>query len=166
MSPEPIIRRASVDDLPAIVARWDELMAAHASLDATLYATADHAPGTYRAFVRRHMGKPGSLVLVAEVAGEVRGYLLGGAGRRSPIYTVGDVGMIFDLAVAPASRRQGLGRALVDAALAWFDARGLEHVQVNFSMANPSASRFWPALGFEPFLCEAYRPIRPRSAPC
>lgn len=165
MPPPPTIRRATVADLPAIVARWVELMAAHAPLDGDLFATAGHAPGTYRAFVRRHMGKTSSIVLVADVDGEIAGYLLGGKGRRGPTYAIGEVGMIFDLAVAPGARRTGIGRALVDAALAWFDARGLSHVQVNFSLSNPSASQFWPALGFEPFLCEAYRPIRPRSEP-
>lgn len=165
MLSQPTIRRATVADLPAIVARWIELMAAHAPIDDALYATAEHGPGTYRAFVRRHMGKTSSIVLVAESAGDVHGYLLGGKGRRGPTYAIGEVGMIFDLAVSPDARRNGIGRALVDAALEWFDARGLSHVQVNFSMSNPSAAQFWPALGFEPFLCEAYRPIRPRSEP-
>lgn len=156
----PQIRPATTHDLDAIVARWHELMAAHRALDATLYATAEHAPGTYRAFVRRHLGKTSSIVFVAEQDGAVVGYLLGGTGQRSPIYTISAVGMIFDLVVAPAARRAGIGRALVDAALAWFDGRGLEHVQVNFSTVNPSAAEFWPRLGFTPFLCEAYRPIR------
>lgn len=161
MAATPTIRRATIADLPAIVDRWTELMAAHTDLDPVLYGTADHAPGTYRAFVRRHLGKTNAIVLVAERDGAICGYLLGGQGRRSPIYAVGVVGMIFDLAVQPQARRLGVGRALVDAAFAWFDARGLSHVQVNFSTCNPSASAFWPALGFQPFLCEAYRPVHP-----
>lgn len=160
MSDECTIRSATTRDLDAIVARWHDLMDAHRALDEALYATAPHAPGTYRAFVRRHLSKRSSIVLVAERGASVLGYLLGGKGQRSPIYAVGQVGMIFDLVVQPQLRRAGLGRALVDAAIAWFDQRGLEYVQVNFSTLNPSAAEFWPAMGFAPFLCEAYRPVR------
>lgn len=160
MSDACTIRLATTRDLGAIVTRWHDLMAAHAALDAALYATATHAPGTYRAFVRRHMSKRSSLVLVAERNGAIVGYLLGGKGQRNPIYAVGEVGMIFDLVVQPDTRRAGIGRTLVQAALDWFDAHGLSHAQVNFSTLNPSAAEFWPAMGFAPFLCEAYRPVR------
>lgn len=160
MSDAFTIRLATTRDLDAIVARWHDLMDAHRALEETLYATATHAPGTYRAFVRRHMSKSASVVLVAEHRDAILGYMLGGKGQRSPIYAVGEVGMIFDLVVQPDLRRAGIGRALVDAAMDWFEERGLEHVQVNFSTLNPSAAQFWPAMGFAPFLCEAYRPVR------
>ncbi len=155
------VRRATRADLPAIVARWLELMATHQAIDPVLYATADHAEGTYRAFVRRHFDKPDSVVLVATDAGDrdVLGYLVGGGGQRAPMFRVRQVGMIFDLAVRPDQRRRGVGGALVDAALAHFQQRGMPFVQVNFDPGNQSASAFWPARGFEVLLCEAYRPL-------
>ena len=165
MSTACTIRLATTRDLDAIVARWHDLMDAHRALDTALYATATHAPGTYRAFVRRHLSKSSSVVLVAERDGSILGYMLGGKGQRSPIYAIGEVGMIFDLVVQPDLRRAGIGRALVDAAMTWFDDRGLSHVQVNFSTLNPSAAEFWPAMGFAPFLCEAYRPVRLTASP-
>lgn len=153
------IRPATVADLPDIVARWRELMAAHQALDPVLYATAHHADGTYRAFVRRHLDRPESVVLVAPEPGGLAGYLVGGIGHRAPMFRVREVAMIFDLAVRPERRRAGIGRALVEAALARFGSRGLTYAQVDFDPHNPQAAAFWRARGFTTLLCEAYRPL-------
>lgn len=155
------IRRAGRADLPQIVQRWSELMATHQAIDPLLYATATHAEGTYRAFVRRHFDKPDSAVLVATDAAdrEVLGYLVAGSGQRAPMFRIRQVGMIFDLVVRADQRRAGVGKALVDAALAHFRQRGLTYAQVNFDPNNASAAAFWPAQGFEVLLCEAYRPL-------
>lgn len=155
------IRRADRHDLPPIVERWTELMATHRAIDPVLYATAEHAEGTYRAFVRRHLDKPESVVAVATGADDrdVVGYLVGGGGQRAPMFRVRQVGMIFDLAVRPDMRRKGVGRALVDAALVHFRSRGMAYVQVNFDPENPEAAGFWPARGFTVLLAEAYRPL-------
>lgn len=151
------IRDATRADLDAIVDRWIELMEAHAELHPELYRPAEHGRGTYRSYLRERIGGKRSAVLVAEVEGEVVGYVLGGAGLRAPFFEVREVGMVYDIAVSPGSRRQGVAQALVDTLLERFRGWGLEHVQVSFSPHNPAASKFWPAQGFEPFLTEAYR---------
>lgn len=157
---EPVVRPARPGDLTDIVARWRDLMDAHETIDPVLYAIEPHAQNTYRAFVRRHMDKPGSVVLVAEGDGAgVAGYLVGGAGQRAPMFQVRQVGMIFDLVVDPKKRRQGIGEALVEAAVARFKRHGLTYVQVNFDPQNASAAGFWPSQGFNTLLCEAYRPL-------
>lgn len=154
------IRRAHPGDIPAILVAWRTLMAAHQAIDPTLYRTAPHAEATYRAFLRRHLDKSGSVVLVALIDGRtLAGYLTGGTGQRAPMFAVREVGMIFDLAVEPAWRRRGVGRALVDQAVEHFRRKGIGYVQVNFDPGNDSASGFWPAQGFRTLLCEAYRPI-------
>lgn len=155
------IRRAARRDLGGIVDRWLELMAAHQAIDPVLYGVAEHAEGTYKAFVRRHFDKPDSVVLVAidPADASVVGYLVGGGGQRAPMFLVRRVGMIFDLAVRPDRRRAGIGRALVEHALAHFRERGMHHCQVNFDPHNTTAARFWPDQGFRTLLCEAYRPL-------
>lgn len=154
------VRAARPADLPAIVRRWRDLMQAHQVIDPVLYGVEDHAEGTYGAFVRRHLDKAGSVVLVAEAGGEgLAGYLVGGVGQRAPMFTVRQVGMIFDLVVDPQRRRRGVGKALVATALARFRSHGLGYVQVNFDPQNASAAGFWPSQGFRVLLCEAYRPL-------
>lgn len=155
------VRTATAADLDAVVARWQELIEAHAALEPILYAVEPHAPASYRAFARRQMDAHRGLVLVAD-RGDARvvGYLMGGVGRRSPVYSVREVGMVFDLAVRPDLRGHGIGSALVDVAVERFAGWGLDWVQVNYAPDNTLAAPFWRARGFTTLLSEAYRAIR------
>ncbi len=155
----PTIRDAVRSDLDAIVDRWVELMSAHAELHSELYRPAPHGRGTYRSYLRERIGTRRSLVLVAEADDEIVGYIVGGAGLRAPFFELRDVGMVYDIAVAPSWRRKGVARALVEATFDRFRDWDLEHVQVSFSPDNPAASTFWPELGFTPFLTESYKKL-------
>ena len=48
----------------------------------------------------------------------------------------------------PKARSGGLGRALVDASLAFFRARGTRRLAVRVERGNLEALRFWQALGY------------------
>ena len=50
--------------------------------------------------------------------------------------------------VDPRYRRRGVGRALVDKAIAWAAARGADHLRLWVDDTNPDAARFYRALGF------------------
>ena len=52
--------------------------------------------------------------------------------------------------------RSGRSMDALQAAMATFKARGLDHMQVNFAPDNPEAAGFWTNFGFRPLLCEAY----------
>jgi ribosomal protein S18 acetylase RimI-like enzyme len=52
--------------------------------------------------------------------------------------------------IDPEVRRRGLGRQLVDAAIAWARPRGAEDLRLWVDATNPSAVEFYRALGFEP----------------
>lgn len=83
-----------------------------------------------------------STILVAE--GE-DGALLGSA----MVGDDGHRGWVYYLAVAPAARRVGLGRALMTAAEEWLRARGCPKVQLMVREDNAEALGFHEALGLE-----------------
>ena len=58
--------------------------------------------------------------------------------------------MIDHVAVAPTARRQGLGRALVDAALALALELRVDEILLDTWEANHEAHAFFRALGFQP----------------
>ena len=93
-----------------------------------------------------------AVILVAEVHGDVVGYVLGEMHSRKPLYPIGKYGFISDLAVQENHRRQGIGRALVDRLLDWFRRKGATAIELFVAEANPVSESFWTAMGFRGFL--------------
>ena len=94
-------------------------------------------------------------VLVAEVDERVVGFLaLSFASALSGLRA-----LIDDLAVDPAYRRQGIGAALVEAAIQRADRRGATNLLVDTSRGDAAARDFYQACGFE---AEGVAPLRIR----
>jgi ribosomal protein S18 acetylase RimI-like enzyme len=85
-------------------------------------------------------------VLVAELDGEVAGYVR--VGRVFPIAASDHVLMITGIAVDPACQRQGVGRALLDAAVAEARARGARRLTLRVLAHNDGAVRLYEGAGF------------------
>lgn len=84
-------------------------------------------------------------VLVA-VEGEA---VLGVISVRPSRHFTGELdGYIGELAVAVAASRQGVGRALIEAAHAWAADHGLVNLTLHTGAANTAARAFYAALGF------------------
>jgi ribosomal protein S18 acetylase RimI-like enzyme len=81
-------------------------------------------------------------VFVAEEAGEIVGFITtwhdGSAG----------IGHIPNLAVAATHRNRGLGRSLLEYALAHFRAAGLTHAKIETLAQNAVGNHLYPSLGF------------------
>lgn len=79
--------------------------------------------------------------LVAEVGGGVAGYVVArdAAGE----------GEILNLAVAPAGRRHGVGRALVECVLGELSTRGVRDVFLEVRESNAAARALYAAQGFQ-----------------
>lgn len=77
---------------------------------------------------------------VAEIDRRIVGVILSGHdGRR---------GFIYHLAVDLAYRLEGIGRALVDAALQALDVEGIHKVALVVYAGNETGNAFWEKLGF------------------
>lgn len=123
-----MIRAADREDQAGIVALW-------------------HACGLTRpwndpeADFRLACGGATSVILVEEEAGRMRGtVMVGFDGHR---------GWIYYLAVAPAARGCGVGRALMVAAETWLQVRDAPKLQLMVRGDNAAAHGFYAALGFE-----------------
>ena len=84
-------------------------------------------------------------VLVAELQGELIGFLV----LSYVSALTGLRAWIDDIAVDPGRRRQGIGRALVEAAIQRASRRGATHLFMDTSRGNQNAQRFYRACGFE-----------------
>jgi ribosomal protein S18 acetylase RimI-like enzyme len=84
-------------------------------------------------------------VFVAEEDGVVVGYV------TTRVDQPAGIGQIPNLAVAADQRNQGLGRRLIERALAYFRDLGLTHARIETLEQNPVGRYLYPACGFEEF---------------
>ncbi|HHN93539.1 MAG TPA: GNAT family N-acetyltransferase [Anaerolineae bacterium] len=132
--PDILIREALPEDEAAVL-RLLPLIPSNAGMD----------DADLRAAAQRFRERLAMDILVAEVDGEVVGFL---ALSFVPVLS-GMRALIDDLAVSPTCRRQGIGRALVEAAIQKASRRGASRLLVDTSRGDAAAREFYHASGFE-----------------
>jgi ribosomal protein S18 acetylase RimI-like enzyme len=97
---------------------------------------------------RNMLESPDYLLLVAEnEQGQVIGLL--DASQRWTLWHRGPCALIEELVVDRKARRQGVGRALIEAAIDWARAQGCSEVEISTDTDNLPAQAFYRKLGFE-----------------
>jgi ribosomal protein S18 acetylase RimI-like enzyme len=153
----PTIRPATADDLDTVVLMWRAFMKDQHRFARRWRLTKDNA-----AFARDHFAEllPHGQVFVADDSGELVGFSVVVV-DLPPMDTYYASASISDVYVAPASRGQGLGRALVQAAIAKIRDAGLHGVSLNVASGNEAARRLYRSLGFRPMQETLILPLDP-----
>lgn len=150
MKMDLVIREALEDDLETVVDLWEELLEYHRTIDSSYWAPARDARETMLQWWRQAPEDADRLLLVAEVQGEVVGFVHGTlANTPPPIEDRPFVG-ISDIAVRADRRRRGIGRALIDALSEGFAEREPQELRLSVALRNDAAVAFYGELGFEP----------------
>jgi ribosomal protein S18 acetylase RimI-like enzyme len=149
-----VVRRAGPADLDALVELWLEVARHHQDLDPYFRLRSD-ARGEARRLLARELDDPDA---AAWLAGDPpRGFCIVRVDRAPPIHEEVERAEITDLGVRPSARRAGVGRRLVEAALAWTRERGVERVEIRVAVGNAEGQAFWRALGFGAFMDVLHR---------
>ena len=155
-----ILRSARPADLRAIGRLGALLVAEHHHFDPDRFLAAtpstEHA---YAAFLGRELGTQNALVLVAERAGVVLGYSYAGIEGKDYMAFRGPAGVLYDLVIDPAHRRQGVGRMLLEAAVAELAARGAPRVVLSTAERNEAAQRLFASASFRRTMIEMTREL-------
>jgi ribosomal protein S18 acetylase RimI-like enzyme len=143
------VRRAGPADLDALVELWLEMTRHHQDLDPYFRLRPD-ARGEVRRLMARELEDPDA---AAWLAGDPpAGFCVVRIDRAPPIQEERERAEITDLGVRPGARRAGIGRDLVEAALAWVRGRGVARVEIRVAVRNAEGQAFWRALGFGDFM--------------
>ncbi len=161
------IRQARQADVSQILELWKELMDFHSARDGH-FVRAEDGHERYGEFIAECIDDRQACVWVAaprRPESQLVAFCLAMIAEYPPVFVHCRYGMIYDLAVTAAHRRQGLGKALVDKVAAWFAERGIHRIEVQFTTTNEVSTAFWvQTAGFRPFLIRAYKDIQETEA--
>ena len=145
------VREATQQDIDRVVELWAEHVDFHAQCDPR-FARRDGSEDGFTQHLHDQLGQSDYLLIVAEIDGEVAGFLNGELSDYPPCFAHRAHGFIENLAVSPQWQRAGLGTALVEKAMAWFSAKGVTTVEGRVLLSNPMAIAFWQKTEFEPYM--------------
>ena len=136
------VRRAEPGDAPALVAL---ATAVSAEPEGWMIWTEWRGVGDERRYLRAVRGHPDAAVLVAEVDGELAGRLSLARDPNPASHHVADLGLMVDIRF----RRQGVGRALLEAAVEWAPEHGIAKLELHVFPWNEPAIALYESFGFE-----------------
>jgi len=148
--PPLMVRRARTEDVDTMVRLWREMWELHVPLDPRFEITpaADLVMGKW---FEESLQNSRELLLVAEAApNRVLGYCHAMILENPPVVPHQYYGYVSEIAVS--DRRRGTGTRLLDEAHAWFREQNLSYAEVNVSVRNALAGRFWRKQGYSEFL--------------
>ena len=129
-------------------------MRQHHADDPRRFLQVDHPEAGYGRFLVSQISNPNSLVMVAEQAGAVVGYVFADVEPTNWMELRGPCGVVQDVYVDEAARRAGAGRELMRAAIAWIRSKGRSQVVLMTKSRNEHAQHLFTTLGFRPTMLE------------
>jgi ribosomal protein S18 acetylase RimI-like enzyme len=143
------VRDATEADLDRVAELWAEMIDLHHDLDERFWQCKQDGEAIFREYMAEALADEKRVLIVAEVAGVVGGFVHGNlTGSPGPLAEkVGSY--ISDVSVGFEFRGKGIGRKLMDAAMATLAKLGAEDVTLLAAVKNECAVGFYEALGFE-----------------
>jgi ribosomal protein S18 acetylase RimI-like enzyme len=152
------IRPAAVSDLPALGKLGALLVREHYAFDEKRFMSPGSDPeAVYASFLAQQLSDPNAAILVAEGDGAVVGYLYAGIEPPSFKELRHEAGFLHDIVVAEGSRRGGVAKGLIAAAVEWLHGRGVDRVMLWTAPANHAAHRLFDSVGFRRTMIEMSR---------
>src|SRR5262245_18955543 len=141
MSRSPVcLRSVREDDAPQLAQLWAEILRR---------ATPDEQEDDVRIVIERVLAGSGERMIVAEYDGQIAGAVHLCATTLTPLNREPVVQAVSPH-VFPQFRRHGVGRALMEAAVAYAEELGVGHVASGSISASRDANRFLARLGLGP----------------
>ena len=155
------VRRATSADQESLGRFGAALVHQHHADDGRRFIEVKNPEAGYGRFLVSQITGPESTVLVAESAGEAVGYLWATVEGTDWAQLRGPSGVVQDIYVDAAARGRGAGRALLEAAIAWFRSHGRTQVVLMTKTRNAAAQRLFASVGFRPTMVEMTLDLEP-----
>jgi GNAT superfamily N-acetyltransferase len=160
MTDSLVVRRGTSADLPALGRLGADLLRVHFGFDQQRFmAPGDDPEGGYAWFLGTQLASSDVVVFVAELNGDVIGYVYAGIEPQNWKELRDEAGFIHDVVVEPRGRRLGVATALLEAAIVWCRVRGMPRVVLWAADANSDAQRLFSHMGFRRTMVEMTREL-------
>ena len=160
LAPDLQIRAATEADVPALGRLGASLLRLHYSFDAQRFiAPRGNVEEGYGWFLGSQLRDDEAVVLVADRAGAVVGYVYAGLEPHSWKELRDAAGFIHDIVVDESSRGGGVGNALIEAASTWLKTHGAPRVILWTAERNHAAQRLFEQAGFRRTMIEMTREL-------
>ncbi len=144
------IRPAAASDYDQLCELFEEVDALHRGARPNIFRKPDGPPRSMER-VSNLINGPASTILVAEDGGILLGLavVVEQPASSNPLHVPRRVVEIVTIVVRKSARRQGIGKSLIGASLAWAEKRGADHVEISVHAFNEDALRVYAAAGFQ-----------------
>ncbi len=160
MSAKVTVRTARLDDEDALGRLGRMLVEEHHEFDPKRFlAPLPRLRERYGQFLVSQISRSEMVVLVAEREREVVGYAYAGMEGNDYMALRGPAGVLYDLVVDPAHRRQGIGTALLEAALGRLRELGAPRVLLFTAEKNHGAQAMFEGAAFRRTMIEMTREL-------
>lgn len=154
------IRKARVEDAPALANLWHEMVTFHARRG-DYWRVRRGSKRSFHNHIADMIAEGTSGVFVAEDEGQPIGFVVAQVASRARCFVQKEHGLICDLAVAEPYRRRGVGEKLFCRAMRWIRDKGLGIAEVRVATANAVATSFWEKMGFEAYMMLLKKDLSP-----
>lgn len=156
------IHFGSGDDLQRVEAMWLALYE-HQHISGMLLELPADAFQCWATSLKPLLGRFACL-FIAELSGDVAGFLAGRIRSLPPHFGSIHSGFISEVYIAEEHRQHGLGSRLVSIAMDWFQSQRVQRIELQVLMDNTPARRLYQQLGWREELVQMVWQAEPESA--
>jgi ribosomal protein S18 acetylase RimI-like enzyme len=144
-------------DLGAVAKLAGQLVRQHHAFDAKRFFVTDDPEGGYRWWLGQQLDVDDTVLLVAEVDGEIAGYFYGSVEDRDWSLLLDAHGAVHDIFVDARFRRGGVATALMCAGIQALETKGAKQIVLSSATPNVEAQALFERLGFRRTMVEMTR---------
>lgn len=142
-----IIREAILGDLDNLEGLWLQLMSFHKE-HSPVFKIKEDKIALIKELLKEKILQKDSTIIVAYKEDCIAGFLVCYYNIGSDLFLLNKKGYIAETCVDEAFRRQNIGEGLYLTALKWLKSKKVDHIQLQVSIGNPEAQKFWKQKGF------------------
>lgn len=151
------VRMMREADLEIVGALAGGLVRLHHQYDPDRFFLPPDVEDGYRWWFKKQLPLEEVVLAVAEVGGQLAGYVYGALGERDWNLLLDRHGAIHDVFVEPAFRRRGVAKQLMTFAIGELEARGAPRIVLASAFPNREAQALFRSLGFRETMVELTR---------